>query len=57
MNGRVNLEALQSYHTENQAIDLVDISLHESLNQSELCSFNFEVDRLEFGTSAPSMDI
>jgi hypothetical protein len=57
MNVRVNIEELQSYLIEDRTIQLLAGIVHESLNRSHLFSVHFEIERLTFGSHAPSVTL
>jgi hypothetical protein len=57
MHVQLNMEALQSYLVEDRAIQFLGNAVHAALNQSELFSASFEIERLKFGTHPPSIQL
>lgn len=57
MNLEIDMDALQSYLVEEQTIQYITNLVHSILQQSDLFSLNFEIERLKFGTEQPSIQL
>lgn len=57
MNVQINIESLQSFIVEERCSEFITNAVMEILNQSDLFSATFEIEKLKFGTKQPKLQL